>query len=322
MPGGSNGPPIYNGEAYSHSSKTLLTLRTDMMIRLGFSAQLASPPPGMTELLNSFLLDAQEQMYQRHVPVRNKMWWPIAIQQGQRFYDIPSISSGSLTDVSFNDNDPLVDDITRVSGSWIDDGFTAGMVLTVSGSGSNNKITVSVAAVTALVLTLATASAVTTEAAGTAVTLTTVNYQNVDERRIEEAWLNDGAIWRPLNDGIDSNRFNETGQSYPQDYEFRSTLEIWPEPDKAYTIYLKGHFGLLPFAADTDTTTIESKLVFLMALGNAKAHYGKGDTGTIFRQLEVVLRGFNKEDFGNKRYIPNSKSPPARPEPTATFTRG
>jgi len=99
-------------------------------------------------------------------------------------------------------------------------------------------------------------------------------------------------------------------------------MEIWPEPDQAYTIYLKGHFGLLPFVADTDVTTIESKLVFLMALANGKAHYGKGDAGTIFRQLEVVLKKYNGEDFGLKRYIPGKKEIHSLPEPLTTFTRG
>lgn len=322
MPGGINGPPIYDGEAYQHSTKTLLKLRTDLMIRLGFAAQLSSPPTGMTEFLNALLIDAQEQMYQRHVPLRNILWWPISIQQGKRFYDIPSISSGSLTDVSFNDNDPAVDDIKRASGSWIDDGFAPGMVVVISGSTSNNLISVILAAVTALDLTLTAAGSVVTEAAGTAVTLTTVGYQSVDERKIKEVWLLDTNKWSPLKDGIDTGRFNETGQSYPQEYEFRSTLEIWPEPDKAYTIYLKGHFGLLPFAADTDTCTIESKLVFLMALASGKVHYGKGDAGTIFRQLEVVLRKYNSADFGSKRYIPNSQVPPALAEPIVTFPRG
>jgi len=43
MTDGTNGPPIYDGEPYAHSSKTLLKLRTDLMIRLGFAAQLSTP---------------------------------------------------------------------------------------------------------------------------------------------------------------------------------------------------------------------------------------------------------------------------------------
>lgn len=322
MLGGSNGPPIYNGAAYSHASKTLLQLRTDMMIRLGFAAQLSVPPPGMTLLLNHFLQDAQEQMYLRYSPLRNVRWWPIDVIQGERFYDIPSISSGELTDVAFTDNDPLVDTVTRLTGSWIDDGFAPGMVLVVDGSTSNSGLSISIAAITDLKLTLTVAGLVTTEVAGTATTLTTVNYKSLDERRIKEAWVLDDTVWSEMKDGIDSGRFNETGQAFPQEYEFREFLEIWPIPDQSYTIWIKGHFGLMPFESDMDVTTIDSKLVFLMALATAKNHYGQNDAGTIFRQLEVSLQKLNKEDFGNKRFIPRTKKLAATAEPKTTFVRG
>jgi len=139
MSGGTNGPLIYDGAPYSFEVKTLAQLRTKLMIRLGFAAQLSVPPPGMTELLNEFLIDGQDQMYQRYSPLRNQRWWPIAISQGNRHYEIPSISSGEIT-ADFNNNDPLVDTIVRTDGgSFITDGFIAGMTATISG-GTNTLI--------------------------------------------------------------------------------------------------------------------------------------------------------------------------------------
>ena len=38
---------------------------------------------------------------------------------------------------------------------------------------------------------------------------------------------------------IAGSALGETGQAYPQDYEWSDHLEIWPEPDKAYVIYTK-----------------------------------------------------------------------------------
>jgi hypothetical protein len=304
MSGGINGPLIYDGTAYSFKVKTLLQLRQSLMIRLGYAAQLAAPPPGMDELLNDFLIDAQEQMYERFSPLRNQIWWRINVTQGNRNYDIPSISTGELTDVAFNNNDPLVDDVTRVAGSFITDGFTPGMVVSISGSPLNGDTSFVVAAVEALKLTTTTAGSFTTEAAGAAVTLNTITYKALDMRRISEQWVVDGSTWNKMREGINVNRFNETGQGYPQDYEWTDHLEIWPEPDKAYVIYVKGHFGLLPFTADTDVTTIDHKLIFLMALANAKTHYGQKDAGTYYRQLEVFLSKLNKGTFGNKRFIP------------------
>jgi hypothetical protein len=320
MSGGTNGPLIYDGAPYAFTVKTLLQLRNRLMIRLGFAAQLAVPPPGMTELLNDFLYDGQLQMYERYSPLRNEIWWPIAVTQGNRHYDVPSISTHEQTDIAFNDNSPAVDDVTRATGSFIDDGFTPGMVVTISGSASNNMITFVIAAVEALKLTSSTAAGLVTEAVGTATTLNTITHTALDMRRISEQWLKDGSTWNPMRDGIDTNRFNETGQSWPQDYEWTDHLEIWPEPDKAYTIYVKGHFGLRPFEADTDVTTIDHELVFLHALANSKSHYGQKDAGTYYRQLEVFLRNLNKKKFGNQRFIPNP-DPPIRilSKPEATW---
>ena len=306
MSGGTNGPLIYDGAPYAFGVKTLLQLRNRLMIRLGFAAQLAASPPGMDALLNDFLQDGQLQMYERYSPLRNQIWWPISITAGNRHYDVPSISTHAQTDIAFNNNDPAVDDVTRLTGSFINDGFTPGMVVTISGSTSNSLITFVIAAVEALKLTSSTAGGLVTEAAGTSTVLNTITHTALDMRRISEQWsLENVNQWRKMTDGIDPNRFNETGAAYPQNYEWTDHLEIWPEPDKAYTIYVKGHFGLRPFVADTDVTTIDHELVFLHSLANAKSHYGQKDAGTYYRQLEVFLRNLNKKKFGNIRFIPD-----------------
>jgi len=304
MSGGTNGPLIYDGTPYQFAVKTLSQLRTKLMIRLGFAAQLAAPPSGMTELLNDFCQSAQELMYERYSPLRNQIWWPIDVSQGNRHYDIPSISTGSLTDVAFNNNDPAVDTVVRLSGSFINDGFTPGMVVSISGSSLNDQLSFVVADVTALTLTTTTAGGLVTEAAGTAVVLNTITYKALDMRRISEQWILDGSSWIEMSEGIPVARFNETGQGYPQNYEWTDHLEIWPEPDKSYVIYVKGHFGLFPFEADTDVTTIDWQLVFLNALADAKSHYGQKDAGVYYRQLEVMLRRMGGKEHGNKRYIP------------------
>ena len=49
---------------------------------------------------------------------------------------VGTLSSG--IDVSFNDNNPSNDTITRTKGSWKDDGFGIGMTIIVSGSINND----------------------------------------------------------------------------------------------------------------------------------------------------------------------------------------
>lgn len=47
------------------ATRTLQQLRTDLMVRLGFAAQAANPPPGMTDLLDSFSNEAQQTLFRR-----------------------------------------------------------------------------------------------------------------------------------------------------------------------------------------------------------------------------------------------------------------
>lgn len=67
---------------------TLMSLRTRLMRRLGFSAQAASPPPGMAALLDDFLRSAQVMLYNRYSAVRVRRWFTWRLQQGVRFYDL------------------------------------------------------------------------------------------------------------------------------------------------------------------------------------------------------------------------------------------
>lgn len=73
----------------AYESRTLLQLREMMMVRLGFAAQLATPPPGMTELLNSFLQTAQEFCYEEYSLFRMVRFYSWPLQDGVRFYDLP-----------------------------------------------------------------------------------------------------------------------------------------------------------------------------------------------------------------------------------------
>jgi hypothetical protein len=67
---------------------TLETLRGRLMRRLGFGNQLANPPPGMTEIVDSFLHDAQVLIDSRlNSPQRTRFFsWDLVA--GQNLYDV------------------------------------------------------------------------------------------------------------------------------------------------------------------------------------------------------------------------------------------
>lgn len=314
MSGGSNGPVVYTGAPFVHESKTLAQLRDRLMIRLGFAAQLAAPPPGMTELLNDFLYDAQVQMFRRMgESQRMKRWWPIPVVQGQRHYDVPSFSTGFQTNIAYTAG--ANDTATRTEGSFIADNFRPGQVVTIAG-GANDGTKVTILTVEALTLTFLESNAISTAGAGDSTSISTVNYISLEYRKVEGVWLQRNNTWHEMHEGIDPLQFNQTSASRPYCYQWTDHIEIWPVPDRDYIMWAFGVYGLLPFAEDTDVTTISPDLVFLMALGAAKNHYRQADAGSYFRQAEVMLRNIVYEDQKNVRNIPEKQYPftaPTRP---------
>ena len=67
---------------------TLKNLRDRMLIRLGFAAQLATPPPGVAALINDFLSSAQELLWRRFPYLENERWYTWTTVAGDRFYDL------------------------------------------------------------------------------------------------------------------------------------------------------------------------------------------------------------------------------------------
>jgi hypothetical protein len=67
---------------------TLANLRRRMLIRLGFSAQASTPPPGMVYLLDDFLRSAQVLLYNRYPATRSRRMFTWELRAGVRFYDL------------------------------------------------------------------------------------------------------------------------------------------------------------------------------------------------------------------------------------------
>lgn len=279
-------------------------------------------PPNVVALANKWLEMAQEQLYFKYQLLRTERWWSIPITKGNRVYDVPAISSGALTDITFVNGGPAT--ITRLAGSWLTDGFVVGQKIKGFGAAQagNNNVQWTIVTLTATVITLAAADVVAAESAGASVTINTMNYINLDFRTVSEAWLLDVNRWLPLASPIPAGMFNITQQTIPSHFELREFFEIFPEPNKGYTAFVKGHFGLKPFTADTDTTTIDPEPIRLQVLAWGKAHFRHPDTLTWVRSLADYVGNLNVGSFAGKRYIPSQDTVPiALPYPSVTFPR-
>ena len=225
-------------------SATLTSLRDRMMIRLGYAAQVANYPPGMSLLLTDFLQNAQTVLYAQNPALHTERFFTWTLTAGTRYYSITT-----------NDE---------------------------QGAGPNQC----------------------TKVLSDYKAPTWVGFQD------------DNAAWIEMSEGIDPSRYTNTTQGRPDSYEIRQGVEIFPSPDSStYKLRIKGHYGLLAFADDADTTTLDSELVFMLALGNAKAHYGQRDAQSILTQVTSYLKAINAGSHGTARYIPGFVPAPVLTRP-------
>ena len=98
-------------DGFYYGNETLADLRRDVLVRLGYAAQADNPPPGMADLLDSFLKRAQAFLYRRYKDLRTERIYRWTMTPGERFYGI-------------RDN---IDDCTRqldsgkITGAWVED---------------------------------------------------------------------------------------------------------------------------------------------------------------------------------------------------------
>jgi len=230
----------------SNSNETLLQLRTRLMRRLGYSAQATNPPPGMAELLDDFLRDAQDQLYMKNPVLRTERLY--------RWTMVPGISYYGILD---NDGDTEFSDID-------------------CGKHLNDRA-----------------------------------------YRITGVWLEDlNSMWMPMRCGINPSFYTTAAQEgLPTLYEIRSCIEVFPVPNAAYKLWVKGQMGVEPFVANTDKTTINSDLVFGWALGDAKAHYRQPDANDVKQSAREMLGDMIAGNHLTRRYVPNTYRLPPAVEP-------
>lgn len=218
------------------NSETLAELRTALLVRLGYAAQAASPPPGMAPLLTNFLQRSQAYLYRRYKALKTERYFEWDMVVGERFYTVledSAVDSPGVVNPRLSASRITWAGVEDLNGTWYDllYGIPAGFYTTVTQNGM------------------------------------------------------------------------------PSRYEVRQGIEVFPAPDSAYKLRIKGHFGLLPFGADTDVATINSELLFLWALANAKNHYGQPDAADIATQAQTMLRDLISESHGTRRYVPGTSSP-------------
>lgn len=124
-------------------------------------------------------------------------------------------------------------------------------------------------------------------------------------------------VWYPLIEGIPPQLYTMITKPWrPARYDIKGAIEVYPSPDQTYWLWMRAHFGLLAFAADGDTTTIDSELVYLQALATAKAHYGQPDANNIEAMANTYRAQLIAGTHATAHYIPGTIAVPPAVRPT------
>lgn len=112
--------------------------------------------------------------------------------------------------------------------------------------------------------------------------------------------------WTPLVQGIRPELYTRANVTpgWPHFYEIRQCIEVFPAPQAAYTLVIKANFGLLPFTVDGDFCTVDSEIIFNLALADAKAHYGQPDADRYASRAAAMLGDQVAGDHQTARYVP------------------
>lgn len=134
--------------------------------------------------------------------------------------------------------------------------------------------------------------------------------RRVDPLKIQWIGFEDlNQAWYPLIYGIDPVLYTraQISTGWPTHVEIRSCIEIFPAPRAAYTLWIKGSFGLDPFAADTDNTTIDAEAVYLLACGLYKAAFSQPDAETVLTQASNWVKYLVASRHRSRRYVPRTR---------------
>jgi len=135
---------------------------------------------------------------------------------------------------------------------------------------------------------------------------------------IEWAGIQDSRnVWYPLIQGIPPQLYTMITKPWrPARYELRGAIELYPAPDQTYWLWVRGHFGLMSFINPSDTTTIDSELVFLWALATAKAHYGQPDANNVASMANQYKAELIAATHQTAHYVPGTIAVPPAVRPT------
>lgn len=124
--------------------------------------------------------------------------------------------------------------------------------------------------------------------------------------RIKAISFQRGTVWSPaIAKGIRPQLYTtQSNLAPPARWEPYDQIEIWPKADQIYPLRIFFIRALMQFENDDDRSTIDSNLVFIHALGDAKAHYRQPDAKTYTEARDALLVRLKSKSWGRDVFSP------------------
>lgn len=112
--------------------------------------------------------------------------------------------------------------------------------------------------------------------------------------------------WVPLIEGIPPEFYTraQTTSGWPSRYEIRQCIEIFPAPQAAYTLWVKGSFGAAAFTAPTSHPTMDDNAVLWMAIGMYREDTNKPGAGRYKDMALQRIKDIVAGQHNTARFVP------------------
>ncbi len=130
--------------------------------------------------------------------------------------------------------------------------------------------------------------------------------KTIDQLAIKWVGIQNGSVMAPMRKGIPNTMVGYTSQvGYPCYYDIKQCIEVWPAPSASTgQLRIRAGFKLGPFEDDADQPSLDEELVFLFALANGMAHFKRPDAQSVMAQFSVYLADLVADSHGTARYVP------------------
>lgn len=131
---------------------------------------------------------------------------------------------------------------------------------------------------------------------------------NANPERIKAISVLRTNVWSPpLRKGIDPEMYtNQDVRDAPHRWEPYEQIELFPKADQIYSVRIFYVKNLGRFTQDNDLATVDSDLIFKLAIARAKAHYRHPDAQAYVDEANNLLVKLKGKNWGKDVFAPHN----------------